>query len=295
MKKRIQKLALHPISSSIGAALCLSLSWMCLKQGLLKLPLPLLTFFWFLFRTPLHFPFNAPLRSYKIKTRILLHHLLISFMTLGLYISFFGALQALPLTNASALFLMFPLYIPWVLRHWMGKKINKRLYLGLLIAFIGALFSFSIHFKWNNVLVLLGISAGMLQALKWVGSKRLKLTETSFTIWFYESLVTLSASALLMISSVKHFRWELLFWVVGAAFLEKLSQYMISQRFTSSIPSFEKVSILNLAIFMGAVLDLFVFHSLPPFHTLLCAILIYLGLFLTFLQKNILPNPLYPL
>jgi hypothetical protein len=286
----------NPIALSLGAALSFVLSLFFLKSALRHLPLLSCTFFWFAFRSFLNYPRGTKSKQLTLSTQNLLLHCIISFLAMGLYLCLFGALLPLPLTYVSSLYLIYPLYIPGVLRVWMGKKIDQRIAIGLIISLVGVCFCFNLKLGLNNIALILALSAGILKALFWVGAKRLKLTESPFTIWFYETLITLSGSSLLMLSGWKSMKWAYLLWVFLGACLEKLVFFLLSQKSNPLESKYlSKGGIFSLAIFIAMAFELIFNFSFPSFHILISSILIYLGLFITFFQKTTLPNPLYSL
>ncbi len=283
----------HPIYFPLLAAICWIASLSLIKCLIGKIPFTQLLFFWFIFKSILNF--QSPSKPLSLKTSLFSIHILVGFVSLAFYYSLFGALSSLPLTNLTAIYLTFPLFIPWILRIWMGKKFNQMLILGFSIISIGILFTFNSKFGVNNVAVFLAIMAALLKSIHWVGHRRLGAFEPPFRIWFYETFVSVSGAAILLLSSWKSFRLELLLLLALALFLDFLAQKSLNAQKTSPMPLYLKANLFNLAIFMGCASDLIFFHSSPPFKPFLCAILIYFGLFLTFFKKNILPNPVYQL
>lgn len=299
--KQCKQIGAHPLFSnsmalSLGAALFFVLSLFFLKCALTHLPLLSCIFFWFVCRSFLNFPWGIKRKKFFLKTQNFLLHCVVSFLSMGLYLSFFGALLFLPITYPCSLYLLYPLYLPSILRIWMGKKIDLRIYIGLIIGLFGVCFCFDLKLGLNNIALVLALCAGILKAIFWVGTKRLQLTESPFTIWFYETLITLSGLSLLILSSEKPMKWVYLHWVILGASLEKLVSFLLSKKgdpFESKYLS--KGGIFSLAIFIAIAFELIFNFAPPSFHILISSILIYLGLFITFFQKTPLPNPLYSL
>ncbi len=294
MRKTTQSFE-NPIVFPLLAAICWVVSLTLIKSLIGKIPFTQLLFFWFIFRSILNFQSPSRPISLSLKTSLFSIHILLAFVSLAFYYSLFGALSNLPLTNLTAIYLTFPLFIPWVLRVWMGKKINPMIILGSSIIWVGILFTFNSRFGINNVAVFLALMAALLKAIHWVGHRRLGAFDSPYRIWAYESLVSTCSAALLLISSWRTFRVRLLLVLALALFLDFIAQKFLNSQKNGPIPLSLKASLFNLAIFLGCASDLIFFHAFPPFKPFLCAILIYFGLFLTFFKKNILPNPVYQL
>jgi len=163
----------NPIYFPLFAAICWIASLTLIKGLIGRISFTQLVFFWFIFKSVLNFKGPSKPSSLSLKTPLFSIHILLGFVTLTFYISLFGALSTLPLTNLTAIYLTFPLFIPWILRIWMGKKFSKKIILGFVIISIGILFSFNSKFGLNNIAVFLAVIAAFLKSIHWVGHRRL--------------------------------------------------------------------------------------------------------------------------
>lgn len=247
---------------------------------------------YFAFRALIHFIFCETPGKFTLKNPHWKEQLIFSFILIGLYYCLFGALNNLPLLNASALFLSYPIFIPFIVRLWLGKKYDMRIFWTAPLILIGALLSLSYKFSWGIMGIALAIFAALLQATYWIGKRKLHTELFGRTFWFYESIFVLPTVSITLIDSFKPFNISVLFFVFLGVILEFLSTRFLK---LSSSPPSHKSLIFNGSIFLCLIVDPLFFHTFTPIRPFFCAILIYLALFLTFFQKNILPNPSYDL
>ncbi|MCH9633820.1 MAG: hypothetical protein S4CHLAM7_05540 [Chlamydiae bacterium] len=281
-------LFIFPLIASLFWVSSLSL----LKFLTLKTAFIPLLFFWFALRLIINgFKiYQKPLSS--LRTPLLSLHIRLGFISCALYACLLGALSAIPLMTANAIYLTFPLFIPWILRLWIGKKSPPYWILFILIALVGTFASFNQKFGLSNLGVFLALCSALLQGLRQLGQKRLLASEPPFRIWFYQSLTPLLLSSILLVDSWKPIKIPfLILTALAALFYEGSSQLMKYKKRSLSIQG----PLFTTSIFTALLADLLIFGSPPPFIPILCALLIYFSLFIAFFQKNILPNPLFEL
>lgn len=262
------------------------------KYLVLSMPIIQLIFFYHIISSLINlFEIRASLRK-KLKFDQMGIQLLMSLVYLGFMLCFFGSLSHLPLVSAVAIYLGYPLFVPWILKMWMGKRLNVPITIGSYIAWTGMLFSFSHKLQLNNVLVIVAIFGALLKAIYQTGYARLRVSEPPLVLWTTKFLTILVAATLLLVGSWSIPHWQTLLTLLLLCFIEKA--YKIS--FKTCVNNYNlltAINLFNLSIFICGALDYFIFQSILPFKSILCAILIYLGIFFTFLQKNVLSNSTY--
>ena len=176
----------------------------------------------------------------------------------------------------------------------MGKRVGKLLALGSYIAWIGVIFSFNHKLQLRNVLVFVAIFGALFKALYQTGYARMKISEPPLVLWITKYLCALLASTALLVGSWQIPHWQKLLSLLLICILEKVYKASFSLSIEKS-NLFKTIYLFSSSIFLCAGLDYLIFNSLVPFKSLMCALLIYLGIFFTFLQKNVLSNSVYDL
>ena len=130
-------------------------------------------------------------------------HFLLSFVNLGFYYCFFQSLSELPLISAVAIYLAYPLFVPFILRVWMGRKFKALYAFGVYLAWIGILLTFDAKFKLNNILIVVASISSLLKAVSWVGYHRLNVGESPILTWIIKYFTAILAGAILLAPSLK--------------------------------------------------------------------------------------------
>ena len=264
------------------------------KYLVLSMPIIQLVFFYHVISSLINLvEIRLSLRK-KIKFDQLGIQLLMSLVYLGFILCFFGSLSQLPLVSAVAIYLAYPLFVPWILKIWMGKRLNIPIIIGSYIVWAGMVFSFNHKLQLNNVLVIVAIFGSIFKAIYQTGYARLRVSEAPLILWATKFLTTLVASALLLVGSWTMPHWQKLLTLLLLCFIEK--GYRICFKIcTINYNLLKATNLFNSSIFVCGALDYFIYQSILPFKSILCAVLIYLGIFFTFLQKNVLSNSVYDL
>lgn len=262
------------------------------KSLILHHSLGIIVFFWIIFLAI--FEFRPILKAPKtnLQKDMLPIQALLAFGHCAFYYCFFGALATLPTLSFTSLFLTFPLYIPWILKLWMGKKINLVSIFIILIAWIGTLLSFC--YGLGNLAILTVIFAAILKALLWVGYKRFEISNSLLTIWLVKYSISISTAALLLIGQWEPLKLLTILFIVLIAFLGQASAQILKKAVNYD-KSLKTIYLFNLCPFFCIALDYFVFHTQIYLNSLLSVSLIYFSLFLIFYQKKVLPNFTYNL
>ncbi len=262
------------------------------KSLLLHLSIEVLIFLRFVFMAAIDLISLEKSEQKKFQLEHFGIHILMALANLGLYYCFFAALQRLPLISAVAIYLAAPVFVPWVLRVWMGKKFSQKLCFGIYLTWVGILLTFDSTLKFNNILIVLAIASALLKAICFCGTHRLKINHAPLTLWFTQYSTVILCALLLL---YKMWVWPSFIQMTSIlllCLLEK-SSLKIFKRSIRKSNSLKMIMIFNSSIFLVAALDFLFFRSLSSINALLCAILIYFGLFFTFLQKGLLPNSIH--
>ncbi len=99
------------------------------------------------------------------------------------------AIRYIPVVDAVLLQNTIPLFVPLVLLLWLKKAIPHRLWLGLIIGFLGVLMIIKPNASIIDFSALVGLSAGILSAVSMVTISLLRKTEPTQRITFYFLLV----------------------------------------------------------------------------------------------------------
>ncbi|MCH9633125.1 MAG: hypothetical protein S4CHLAM6_14770 [Chlamydiae bacterium] len=217
---------------------------------------------------------------------------LMSLIYLGFIFCFLGSLSHLPLVSAVAIYLAYPLFVPWVLKMWMGKRLSMPITIGSYIAWVGIVFSFNHKLQLNNVLVVVAAFGAVFKAIYQAGRARLQVSEPPLVLWATKFFTITIATVLLLVGSWSTPHWKMFVIILLFCCIEQAYKLTLKVCF-KNYNLLKTINLFNLSIFFCGALDYFIFQSLLPFKSILCAVLIYLGIFFTFLQKNVLSNSVY--
>lgn len=264
------------------------------KEIVLSLPLFVFVFFYLFFSSIFELIFSYRKIDFSFKLKNPLIHLLLAMSHLGLYYCFFGSLSHLPLMLSCAIYLAYPLFVPFVLRAWMGRKFRVLYAAGIYLGWLGIILSFSLKFKLDNMLIFVALFASLLKAITWVGYHRISVERSFLSFWSLKYVTSIVFAGLLLIESWKPPTYKQLILIGLLTLFEMLSKSSFKESLEKSNP-LKIITLFNSSIFILALLDPLFFKDWIPLKPFLCALLIFFGLFFTFLQKNILPNSIYDL
>lgn len=187
------------------------------------------------------------------------------------------AISKIPLVNASLLNNTSPIFIPIVTFLWLRVKIDKNIWWGIMIGFIGIIFILDPSEKeFLKTGDLFGLASGIFMSIAYVALGMLTKTESFLTILFYYSLISTLIFFPLALNN-----WAdppLIVWLyaisTGILFFCYVFFHQYAYRFLSAV----KLSPLNFSVvvFTG-LLDWFVFGSLPNLFSLIGIILVITG------------------
>lgn len=217
---------------------------------------------------------------------------LISARTVGGVVGFacyFLAAQKITLTNAFLLFNTGPLILPFVIRIWLKKKIEHRLWPGIIIGFIGVICILQPDKKLlANAGALFGLGSGLCFAFNMLSMRLLSYTEKPHAFLFYYFLISAifaCPGAIYQPAIPDLSAWVLLI-LLGV--LASLSMHIFLLAFhhakASQLSPFAYASVV-----FSAILDITIFHLLPTWLSFSGMILIIAGGLLTIYYSK--PRP----
>lgn len=240
----------------ICAFLCVAIMNALAKVSLLTVPLGLLLFmqnFWaFCFTTP--FLLKNPKMLITKKWKL---HTLRAVSGLLSYACLFIAVKYISLVNATLLANSAPLFLPFVIRFWLGQKITKTLWFCLIIGFLGVFLiinptaQLSLLFKSWTVIVALFGSLFSAIALQCIGN--LGKTESFPAIMFWYFLLATVATIPFLV-----FQWQPLSshdWIIliSIGALLALIQLLLALAYKYASPTLLGPFNYSIVIFAGII------------------------------------------
>jgi drug/metabolite transporter (DMT)-like permease len=187
------------------------------------------------------------------------------------------AISKIPLVNASLLNNTSPIFIPIMTFLWFRVKIDKNIWWGISVGFIGIIFildpSASEFLKTGD---LFGLASGIFMSIAYVALGVLTKTESFLTILFYYSLISVLIFLPLALNN-----WAdppMIVWVYAISTGILFFCYVYFHQFAYKFLSAVKLSPLNFSVvvFTG-LLDWFVFDSVPNLLSVVGIILVITG------------------
>lgn len=233
------------------------------------------------------------LREYSmgrsIKThRVHLHILRAGSALASMYLLFY-ALKYLPVADAIVLSCTRPLFIPFVVWLWMGKRLDARVWWGLFVGFLGVLCIVKPTNAVLNFAALAGLGSGLCGALAFTATRKLAKRETATNIVFYYLIFTLPISAIPLL-----YAWQtpaLTMWMVlfGIGLLATFYQSFIAVAYQYGHTS-KVASVLYSSVVFALILDWIVWSEMLGLLSLAGIALICLGCLIVVRDKNSLPS-----
>ncbi len=187
------------------------------------------------------------------------------------------AISKIPLVNASLLNNTSPIFIPIVTFIWLRVKIDKNIWWGIMIGFIGIIFILDPSEKeFLKTGDLFGLASGIFMSIAYVALGMLTKTESFLTILFYYSLISVLIFLPLALNN-----WvdpPFIVWLyaisTGILFFCYVFFHQYAYRFLSAV----KLSPLNFSVvvFTG-LLDWFIFGNVPDLFSVIGIVLVIIG------------------
>jgi len=270
----------------LGSATCLALIGLFGKLELNDLSLPSLLFWryacafllcllWVQRHGKLH-KTRLPLSSLRL-------HIARAALVLGAQYSFFYCLQGATLLNATVLLHTGPLFIPFLDRFLLHKRVGKSTWVGVLIAFIGILCILQPDYGVFSFFGLIGLLSGLFQ-----GSSQLVLgahaqaEKSDFNVLFqlfFCALFSLIPYSFLPSNEVSLPSGHT-FLLIGAIGLASVaSQLLRTEAYRHGTPA-RLAPFFYFSVVLSGCLDVLVFHNIPNLLSFLGVFLVFLGGFL---------------
>jgi len=195
------------------------------------------------------------------------------------YLSFafiFLAVQRISLVNTVLLSNTAPLFIPIIVWLWKGVRIGKRLWMGVLIGFIGIAIILRPNHQIINVGALFALGAAICLSISAIAKRRLVKTEPIHTILFYYFLICTFLSIPFSFENWKPLSAEtlLLLCLLGVFF--SCAQLLFLHALRYAKPSF--LGPFNYsAIVYGVIIQWLVWGNLPTLWTVVGIIVVCTG------------------
>ncbi len=244
-----------------------------------SLPTEMIVFSRFCFISLLLLPFIKKTTFRPTTLSITATHFITGIANLCAIYCFFYSINQLPLFNAVSLFFSAPLFVVFVTRIWIGKRIAHKVYLPVIIGFIGLIITLtSNNFRFGMVAVV-AITGGVLQSIARIGLQRLQFSESFLKIFLYSWIIPTLISALPLSYAWKSLSFVHLLILFLSIVFSILYQLILKKAVKA--PSFKTyASYFYTAIFFVALLDLIFFRQLPTLSSFGSAIVIICGIIL---------------
>jgi drug/metabolite transporter (DMT)-like permease len=203
-------------------------------------------------------------------------HLLRTVMSLSLSYLIFYSVKFIPLVNSMLLSNTAPLIVPFVSYLFLSHKINHRLWVPIIIGFVGV--AVVLHpdarlFNWGSILAL-GAAACMACAI--VAIRELSKTDSSETTTFYFFLFSTILS-----SVIAFFFWRPISLQMWAIMLVIGGLYLLLQYSTTYALRYINAQLLSTLFYanivFAAIISWLLWQSLPSMMTAIGIILIVVG------------------
>ncbi|NGX27014.1 MAG: Riboflavin transporter [Chlamydiae bacterium] len=205
------------------------------------------------------------------------------------YAFIFLAVQRISLVNTVLLSNSAPLFIPLIIWIWRGVKINKGLWLGILIGFFGIAFILRPTGQLINMGALFGLGAAICISISAIAKRRLVKTEPVLTILFYYFLIGTLLSIPFSYETWKTLDKETLLLLCSIGLLFVCGQFFFSNAFKYEKPSF--LSSFNYsAVIYGALLQWIIWGNFPDWCTIMGIVVVCIGGILTITHGKKIPS-----
>jgi drug/metabolite transporter (DMT)-like permease len=154
-----------------------------------------------------------------MKTNNVKIHFLRTVFSLGISYFLFSAVKFIPLVDAALLTNTAPLIMPFLGWLFLSQKINHRLWLPLIIGFIGIILVLRPNGEVFQAASLLGLGAAVCMAASIMLIRRASKTDSALTNVFYYFLFSLPISAIIAAIFWNPISWHAIFIVVGIGVL----------------------------------------------------------------------------
>jgi drug/metabolite transporter (DMT)-like permease len=203
----------------------------------------------------------------------------------------FVALKYIPLVDTVLLVNAAPLFIPLITWAWLKHGIGGRLWLSLVIGFVGIVLILQPGgevFSWATPLALV---AGIFSAIALVTVGKLNITEPSLRILFYYFLISTVLTAPLVIAKWSKPEPKAWIYLVGIGLTMALAQLLLILAYEQASPS--RVSPFNYSVVVfSGLIGWIVWNQIPNALSILGIILVCVGGILSVIHYHKKHEPL---
>ncbi len=275
-----QNLFLGVILSLFGAMSYSTQTAIVKLQATALPPLPVVIFIQSLVALMLMLPVilrHGPVKARKIMmTKNVKLHLLRTIFSLSISYLLFYAVTFIPLVNAMLLANTSPFIVPLLGWLFLSQKINHRLWVPILIGFIGVILVLKPDARILNPASLLALGAAVGMASSLLTVRKIAATESTETTAFYFFLLSTIISGIIALNfwSPLSMKTSLIMAAIGALYF--VTQYAMTAAIKFTNPQLVG-SLFYSNIIYAAIISIFVWNLLPSASTLSGMVLIILG------------------
>jgi drug/metabolite transporter (DMT)-like permease len=166
-----------------------------------------------------------------LRTHRLGGHALRSALNIGTMLTFYYALQRLPLADTVAIAYVAPLFMTILSVVLLGERVGWRRWGAIGIGFVGVILILRPAAAGISLGAIFALAAALLYALTLISSRQLSTTESSHSILFYYSAGVLVAMGPLMPFMWVTPRWEDLWIILFVGVAGSFGQFFLNQAF----------------------------------------------------------------
>ncbi len=192
------------------------------------------------------------------------------------YAFVFFAVQRIPLVNVVLLSNAAPLFIPIIIWLWKRVTIQKSLWVGVIIGFIGVAVILKPHDLVMNIGSLFALGSAVCLSISMITQRRLIKTEPMHTILFYYYLISVIISL--------PFSFETWHLIDGEAMLFLMAIgicFFIGQIFFTRSLKYERPSFLSSfnysSVIYGVLIEWLIWDHFPSWTTIIGTIIVCTG------------------
>ncbi len=186
-----------------------------------------------------------------------------SLFTFFAFVCFFYSLKFIPLSNALLLNNTFPLFIPFVAWGMLGTKTPHKIWIGILIGFVGIGLVLNPNPKFFQPACLFALASGVLAAVAIVIIRTLTKTSSTLQILFYNFLLCSVLSGIALPFQWKSFDRQTALLLCGVGLFGALYQLFSTLSFAKA-PVRLTSPLMFLCIVFGAIADFLIWKQIPP-------------------------------
>lgn len=269
------------VTLSLFACFLYSLMATIIKANAMTLPpLPMVIFLQNLVSFSLIFPIlykdGHHIALLSLKTHKLKLHILRSVFSLLISYLLYYSLSYIPLVNALLLSNAAPLIVPFVGYIFFAEKINHRLWLPVLIGYIGVACVLHPDAQLVNRGAILAFGSAVALAFTIQCVRKLTVTDSTNTITFYFLFFSMLISGFIAIPFWEPVTLQTLLVMIAIGLLYFTSQYMANASMRYANPQLIS-SLMYSNVLYAAIISLILWGSLPSLLTFIGILLIIVG------------------